>query len=327
LDINPIASQLLGWPAKKVIGQYCSDIWPDNSGSGHRELGRFLEQAMAMGDRVSFSPGVTITLENGRTTLIEGATYPVLKQGRAIGAMAIFRQVSSDRDVERLQADFVAMASHNLRTPLMSIQASLDYILEANGEIDKNKQMLAEARSQSQKIATFLRELLDVSQLALGKEAPLNIKPVNFLPLLKGIITDFGYASPDVDCELEVPKVLPLVSADEAKVEIILRNLIVHAERRSQTGDAIKIIVEEKEEEIVISILDNGLPIPQQQYQQIFWQVYPMEVNKVNGAMPYGYGIGLFTTRRLVELLGGTIWVSQPGSHGASINFTLPIWR
>jgi PAS domain-containing protein len=54
LDINPIASQLLGWPAKKVIGQYCSDIWPDNSGSGHRELGRFLEQAMAMGDRVSF---------------------------------------------------------------------------------------------------------------------------------------------------------------------------------------------------------------------------------------------------------------------------------
>jgi K+-sensing histidine kinase KdpD len=209
----------------------------------------------------------------------------------------------------------------------MSIQASLDYVLEANGEGEKNRQLLGEARSQSQKIASFLRELFDVSQLAMGKETPLNIKPVNFLPLLKRIVSDFQGTSTDISCGLESPKVLPLVSADEAKIEIVLRNLIVHAERRSDTGDEIKVQVEEKEEEIVVAVLDNGTPIPPQQYQQIFWQIYPMEVNKLNGAMPYGYGIGLFTTRRLVELLGGSIWVSQPASHGTSINFTLPIWR
>jgi K+-sensing histidine kinase KdpD len=73
--------------------------------------------------------------------------------------------------------------------------------------------------------------------------------------------------------------------------------------------------------------LDSGAPLSPQQHQQIFWQVYPLEANKNNGAMPYGYGLGLYSVRRLVELLGGNIWVSQPAPRGVSLNVTLPIWR
>lgn len=324
LDINPIACHLLGWQAKKVVGQNCATIWPENGDSGHRELGRYLEQAMAIRGMASFNQGLTLALENGHVNLVEGAAYPLFNQKRVIGAMAIFREISPERDMERLHADFISMASHNLRTPLMTIQASLDYVLEARPDEAKNKQLLLEARSQSQKIALFLRELLDMSQLALGKELSVNIKPVKILPLLRSVVAD---RKVDMPCILEAPKILPLISTDETKVDIILHNLLAHAKRRSKTGDALKIIVEKREEEIIISIVDSGEPIPPQHYPQIFWHVYPLEGNKSNGSMPYGYGIGLFTTRRLVELLGGKIWLSQPNAQGVSVNFTLPVWR
>lgn len=324
LDINPIACHLLGWQAKKVVGQNCATIWPENGDSGHRKLGRYLEQAMAIRGMASFTQGVTLTLENGHINLVEGAAYPLFNRKRVIGAMAIFREISPERDIESLHADFISMASHNLRTPLMTIQASLDYVLEAKPDEAKNKQLLLEVRSQSQKIALFLRELLDMSQLALGKETSVNIKPVNILPLLRSIVAD---GEMDMPCILEAPKILPLISTDEIKVEIILHNLLAHAKRRSKMGDVLKIIAEKQEKEIIISIVDNGEPISPQHYPQIFWHIYPLEGNKSNGSMPYGYGIGLFTTRRLVELLGGKIWLSQPNAQGVSVNFTLPIWR
>lgn len=324
LDINPMACHLLGWQAKMVVGQNWATIWPENGNSGHRELGRYLEQAMAIRGMASFTQGVTLTLKNGHINLVEGAAYPLFNQKRVIGAIAIFREISPERDMERLHADFISMASHNLRTPLMTIQASLDYVLEAKPDEAKNKQLLLEARSQSQKIALFLRELLDMSQLALGKEMSMNIKPVNILPLLRSVVAD---CKMDMPCILEVPKCLPLISTDETKVNIVLHNLLAHAKRRSKTGDALRVTVEKQEEEIIISIMDSGEPIPPQHYPQIFWHVYPLEANKSNDSMPYGYGIGLFTTRRLVELLGGKIWLSQPDTQGVSVNFTLPIWR
>ena len=327
LDVNPAACYLLGWQEANVIGKNCASFWPPAEESGHKEIGKYLEQAMALGSKVSFNQGVTLTSHNGRVTLVEGTAYPLFDQGRLIGATAIFGQASPDRDVEQVQGDFISLASHNLRTPLMSIQAALDFVLDGNGDQIKNERMLVEARSQSQKIALFLRELLDISQLTQERETPLNIKPVNLIDLLATIIAEDQTETAEINYELDAPDVVPLIATDKAKTAIVLQKLIAYAKGRSEPGDEVKITVEELDNDVVVSILDAGVPLSPQQYQQIFWQVYPLEANKNNGAMPYGYGLGLYSARRLVESLGGSIWVSQPAPHGVSLNFTMPIWR
>ena len=326
LAINPTACRLLGWQSKEVMGQDFASLWPENTSSGYQELGKYLERAMTLGEAVSFTQGVTVTLENNFTNVIEGVVYPLFNHRRVTGAMTIFRQLSPERDLERLQADFISMASHNLRTPLMAIQASLDYVLEAKADEARKKQFLLEARSQSRKIALFLRELLDISQSALAKETMTSIRPVNFLPLLQAAVAK---SQTEIPCALEAPKNLPLISTDAAKVEIILQHLIAHGKRRNKAGAALKIIVvvEEQEKEIIVSVIDHGETIPPQHYSQVFWHIYPLEANKDHNSMPYGYNLGLFTTRRLVELVGGKIWLSQPNGYGVSVNFTLPIWR
>ena len=327
LDINPAACYLLGWQETSVIGKNCTDIWPLTAENGHKEIGRYLEQAMALGGAVSFNQGVTLTSQNGRVTLVEGVAYPLFDQGRLIGATAIFGQASPDRNIEQVQADFISLASHNLRTPLMSIQAALDFVLEGNGDHEKNERLLAEARSQSQKIALFLRDLLDISQLTQGRELPLNIKPVNLIDLLTAIVTETQTEAIEINFELDVPDAVPLIATDKVKTTSVFHKLVAYAKGRSEPGDVLKITVEELDNDVVVSILDSGAPLSPQQHQQIFWQVYPLEANKNNGAMPYGYGLGLYSVRRLVELLGGNIWVSQPAPRGVSLNVTLPIWR
>jgi K+-sensing histidine kinase KdpD len=209
----------------------------------------------------------------------------------------------------------------------MSIQAALDFVLEGNGDHEKNERLLAEARSQSQKIALFLRDLLDISQLTQGRELPLNIKPVNLIDLLTAIVTENQTEAIEINFELDVPDAVPLIATDKVKTTSVFHKLVAYAKGRSEPGDVLKITVEELDNDVVVSILDSGVPLSPQQHQQIFWQVYPLEANKNNGAMPYGYGLGLYSVRRLVELLGGNIWVSQPAPRGVSLNVTLPIWR
>ena len=136
LDINPVACQLLNWDAERVIGQNHSTIMSKNIGMGHQVLAKYLEQAVTSGQKIPFNGGVKKNKKNNQSALIEGVAHPLLDREEVIGAAAIFRPASPSRCVEQMQADFIALASHNLRTPLMSIQASLDYVLAADA--DKN---------------------------------------------------------------------------------------------------------------------------------------------------------------------------------------------
>ena len=327
LDLNRMAGQLLAWQPDQAIGQAGPDLWTKNSHSGHREIGKYLEQAMVLAKTISFGQGLTLTAENSQDIFVEGAAYPLFDRGRVIGAVAIFRPASPDRDVELMQTEFISMASHNLRTPLMSILASLDHVLEVGKDPAKNHQMLLLARSQSQKIAEFLRELLDISHITVGREAPLNIKAVDLLALMRTALTEWQSQNPDFQYQLQADDQLPLVATDAIKTAIILQNLLAHAKRRSKPGDLLQVVIKPQGETLVTSIVDSGPVVPPQNYQQIFSPVYPLEMNKANGAMPYSYGVGLYGTRRLLTLLGGTIWISQPNPQGLSLNFSLPIYQ
>jgi len=332
LDINPAACRLLGWQASEVIGRCYSAIWPENIGDGHQMLSKYLEEAITLRSKTTFEQGITLSLADNQIILIEGAACPLLDQGNLLGAAAIFRPISPERSIERLQAEFIAMASHNLRTPLMSIQTALD-LLEINDDPIKNKQRLVEARLQSQKIALFLQDLFDISQLTLNRKAPINIQSVDIASLVQSVVTNAKNLAPDIIYEFTSPEYFPLILADETKTKIILQNLIAHARDRSRPGDPLKIALEKQPDEVLISVVDNGPSISPQHHKQLFWQIYPLEVNKQNGSMPYGYKMGLFGSRCLVELLGGHMWISQPNNEsaqnfrGISVNFTLPIRR
>jgi len=327
LDVNMAACRLMGWQREGVLGLSYQELLATAPDCGHTNLLRYLKQSISRAEKVSFLHGITLLPGYERAIRIEGEVHPLIGRRQIGGAVIVFRQVSCHTETERLQADFISMASHSLRTPLMSIQASMDYILEAQtGEI-KNKHVLENVRIQSRKIALLLRELLDTSQLASGKEIPVRIQSFALEDLIETVARDFIAFYPETRFEFNAPSILPSIATDKAKAELVLRNLLNHARRRSKAWGAIKIAVEHRSEDIVVVISDEGTLVAPEQQEQIFRHVYALEPGKGADAAPYDYIIGLFSTRRLVELLGGSIWVAPPNTCGLSINFALPIRR
>jgi signal transduction histidine kinase len=117
---------------------------------------------------------------------------------------------------------------------------------------------------------------------------------------------------------------LPLVAADPRKTEFILLNLLRGAIERCPGGGHIAVEVKARIPEVIVSVEDDGEPISTHQLDKIFWQFYPADGDE--GKVPSTYHLGLYTTKRLVELQGGRVWAqSQPG-HGSRFSFSLPVW-
>ena len=332
LDINPVACRLLGWNIEDILDNPYF-LPEDETPESHRVFQGQLKHALKEHKQIPFQQA--LSAKDKITNIVEGTIYPLFDRDQILGVIAIFRLSAPEEEAERLQADFIAMASHNLRTPLMSIQMALDFVLNGNDDdFSDNKHHLVQARLQSQKIASFLQELLGVAQLTQNRQIPLKIKPINLKEVVQSAIDAPDNALSDIQYDLEIPPDFTHLLADEGKVFVIVQNLVAYIRNRCSAQVRLKIIVEEKDSEVVISICDNGPPLPVEQYQQVFWQVYPSEIDShSNDSMSYGYNIGLFGIRRLVELLGGRIWISQAhdterlNPEGIRLNFTLPIRR
>jgi signal transduction histidine kinase len=120
------------------------------------------------------------------------------------------------------------------------------------------------------------------------------------------------------------PDAIPAVAADSAKTELILFNLITNAVNRCPDGGQITVKPEIDASQINIAVIDDGEPIPNELLDRVFGQFYPVDDN---GKMPTTYQLGLYTTKRLVELQNGRIWANSNPDQGSKIGFSLPIWE
>lgn len=328
LIVNSAAARLLGQPPHQLVGRNFIDIWPANASddSGYRHLSHLFEEALCAMASMSFGEGVYLELPSGRSITIEGTAIPIVEGGQATGVACIFREVSVHRDVMQLKAELISMASHNLRTPLTTVLHSLDYMLNTQPLHDKGRIVLERARAQTQKMSSFLRELLEISNLALGQTVRLKPEPTDLYQLLPRVARSFELANPDeVALSLELPEELPLVLTDDGKLEIILKHILANSAQRCLPNGFIDIKVNVKTFQLIIQIIDSGPTLAKAQLEKIFWPLYPLEDD--TDSIPFGYAVGLYTIRQLVRHMGGEIWISQPVKVGTCLSLALPIWR
>jgi signal transduction histidine kinase len=116
-----------------------------------------------------------------------------------------------------------------------------------------------------------------------------------------------------------------MVTADPTKTELVLLNLLLSSIRRCPEGGHIEVTLQLQGKEAVVTITDNGPALQDTQLKRVFQQFYP--VDEGYNKLPSTYHLGLYTTKRLVELQNGRIWAkSQPG-YGSQFYFSLPIWE
>lgn len=228
--------------------------------------------------------------------------------------------------LDRLKDEFLANTSHELRTPLNGMIGLAESMLEgATGTLTQiQKHNLLMITQSSHRLVTLVNDILDFSKIQYGS-IELQKKPVD-LRVITEIVLFFNHTlikQKNIDVINYIPPEFPLAYADENRLQQILHNLIGNAIKFTESGE-ITITAEIIEtKEIVITISDTGIGIPEDKLERIF-ELF--EQGDGSTARQYGgTGLGLAITKQLVLLHGGTISVSSEVGKGSQFTFTLPI--
>jgi len=183
--------------------------------------------------------------------------------------------------------------------------------------------MLARMREQSQRIRVFIRDLLEMSRLETGS-VHVYTEPVALPPLVERVLDLIRPEEPRYVFSFTAPSTFPIVAADPGKTELILLSLLRNAMSRCPDGGCITLGLEVRKSEAIVSIADDGETIPLKQLDRIFSQFYPVDDD--DDKMPSTYQLGLYTTKRLIELQDGSVWAESQPDKGTRFGFSLPIW-
>jgi len=213
----------------------------------------------------------------------------------------------------------LADIAHELRNPLAILRAKVEAMLD--GLLPASEENLGSVSEKLHHLSHLVDELQDIA-LAEAGELPLDLEPVDLTKLLRDAEQDARALLSDEEkvLDLELPEPLPLVLADRRRLLQILWNLLSNAIRHTTSGDTITVRVEERDDQLVVHIIDTGEGMDEEAASHVFDRFY--RAGRTTTAD--GLGLGLAITQELVRAHGGQIWVESRLGDGARFSFSMP---
>jgi PAS domain S-box-containing protein/diguanylate cyclase (GGDEF)-like protein len=242
--------------------------------------------------------------------------------------ICFIRDVSKEKEIDRMKSEFISSASHEMRTPLTSIKNAVDLILKRKaGEItDTQEKFMSMAKRNIDRLASLINELLDISKLESGR---IKIEPK---PLDLGAPLDVAIASltskakeKSICIQNGIPSTLPRAYGDAARLEQIFINLLDNAIKFSPEKGEVRVSAKDYELDghfIEVSVADDGMGIPSDELEKIFERFYQVDASLSKEVK--GTGLGLSIVKGLVEAHGGKVWAESEVGKGSKFTFTLP---
>jgi len=245
---------------------------------------------------------------------------------RAMGSVTVLQDVTPFKNLDRLKSDFMAAISHEFRTPLTSINMSLDILLkEVRGELNKNqRELIEDAKKDGQRLKNLVRELLDLSKLEAGKY-PLTFTVIQLNDLI-------NYALEPLQRQIEEKMIrmnlrfeddIPAFQADFHQLSRVITNLVENAIQHTPPEGEIKIEATFENGYVKVCVSDSGEGIPEEAIDLIFDKF--VQINNFQDAEVGNIGLGLAIAREIVEAHQGKIWCESRIGKGSRFCFTVPV--
>ena len=242
--------------------------------------------------------------------------------GETAGTVAVFRDITESKEIDRMKTDFLNMVSHELRTPLTPIQAYSELIMMRNLDAEKIKGYASIINKETLRLGALIGDLLDLSRIDAGKGLSLSPEEVEFKELLNTAYNTFKSASAKHRIFLAAPEKTEKITIDRNKMIQVVSNLLSNAVKYSPDGGDIHITMEDRGARFYVSVSDQGLGIPTDALPKIFEKFYRVDspaVKKIGGT-----GIGLSIVKYIVELHGGGLTVESEEGRGSKFTFFIP---
>ncbi|MBC1980344.1 cell wall metabolism sensor histidine kinase WalK [Listeria welshimeri] len=293
--------------------------------------GRSIIDVLDIGDSYQFEDLMEVdgSLTMDRSTLdkpyILRANFSVIQRetGFNNGVIAVLHDITDQEKVDQERRDFVSNVSHELRTPLTSMHSYLEALSDGAWE-DKEiaPRFLEVTQNETERMIRLVNDLLKLSRMDGGREH-LEKSFVNFTDFFNHIIDRFEMMKKEtIMFKRHIPKEPVIIEIDEDKVMQVLDNIISNANKYSPDGGRISFYLKKFEDEIEISIVDEGLGVPEEDLANVFDRFF--RVDKARSREMGGTGLGLAIAREVIEAHGGRIWAERNKSKGTVIKFTLP---
>ena len=327
LMMNPAAEKLYGVTLAQVAGL------PLAAKAGDEHMIALANELTTPNDR-PISTGVAVSSvveDTGRTIKSAGAIVHN-QDGKVVGMVSQLTDAAKHKELQRMQRDFVAHVTHELRAPLSSIRAALE-ILQGEGADkikDDENRMLQTALKNSDRLAELINSILDFSKIESGQMTVFPKKYDAEKIARDGVDSLAAWASKKrLTLSLNAAHELPPVSAAASRIVQVLVNLISNAIKFTPVGGAITVRVNLSadrpggERLIEYSVTDTGPGIPKAEQKRIFEKFVQIAAGEMHVG---GTGLGLAIAKALVHLHGGKLWVESEEGRGSTFRFTLPVF-
>jgi two-component system phosphate regulon sensor histidine kinase PhoR len=326
-------SNVAGANAAGSNGAPGADGIPGRSAGQGRRLVELVRQSELLGVVKKVLAGeqrieseVTVGTVRVRTFAVTAAPVRASEEGgTAIGAVLVLHDISELRRLERVRQDFVANVSHEFKTPLTAIRGFAETLLGgALEDVDHRKRFVEIIQDHAERLTRLTDDLLKLSAIEAGR-MDLDLNTVNPADLLKMCAesADFAAEKKQLTIQIDCPANLPAIRGDSGRLRDVLQNLLDNAVQYTPTGGHIILSATVEGAEVVFTVADNGIGIPQAEQERIFERFY--RVDEGRSREVGGTGLGLSIARHIAEAHGGRVWVESAIGQGSRFHFSAPI--
>jgi len=258
---------------------------------------------------------------DGTHGMLLGSCAPLLApDGRLLGAVSVFADITRFKQVERLKDQWVAVAGHEMRTPLSVMRLRISQAQRNLQRLQPQDitRLLSLLDDQVERLNTMVNDMLDVSRAQAGTlHVELEVLPLR--QLIARVVEVLQHGTTAHELRMDIPECR--VRCDRVRTEQVLANLINNAIRYSNSG-YIDVRVKTSNLEALIEVQDQGRGLAEDQIPHLFEPFTRVEHDATREG---GLGLGLYLARELVTRMGGRIWAASPGPDlGATFTFSLP---
>lgn len=325
---NQKASDLSGYSIEEALDRPYGEVLKFVFEADGKVNDEFIKKAFSTGEIQEMTNHTALIRKDGGKISVADSAAPLKDvSNNVIGCVVVFRDVTKEREVDVMKTEFINLTSHQLKTPLSTINWYLELMLdEDNGPLnDSQKDFLDEISKSNKKMVDIVNSLLNISRLERGT---FSFEPtsLSLIELTAEVLDEYKekIKSNRIQVKTILPKDLPNIVFDRKIVKIILQNLISNAVKYSPSGKKITIdISEDKIKKMIdINVSDQGYGIPVDQHSRVFEKLF--RADNIKEKNIEGTGLGLYLVKIIVEKIGGSIRFDSQEGIGTTFQVSLP---
>lgn len=318
--MNQLAEELFNVTEEAVIGKEFREVLSNS------ELSGYMNRSLQGKSLTNIPPYFELRFEGEDRYFRIKLNSSKDKSGKVTGVILILQDVTQFKELDKMKSEFMARVSHEFRTPLTSINMTLDILKDEHiGRVNKKqRELLVAAKQDAERLTKLVRELLELSRLESGK-IQLKEDIIETRSLIdfsvQPVLLQFNDKS--VKLLINADSAIPEFVADFQQLSWVISNLVTNALRFTDPGGTVSVNATINGDDLVIAVRDTGCGIEPEELNKVFDKF--VQLQDSSNPSPGSVGLGLSIAKEIVELYGGRIWADSKAGVGTVFTFSIPI--